>query len=766
MKNLKSKILSIFISILIILSVMPFSALAAPASDIPAEMLDNAFLDALAYTGYNVQAQKNDGSIFIKYTGAVSASIRSNIGYGTGPAGTETISKSGTATGKAPDIAKFEASGLCCASYVSYVYFNFLPNIAGIDTSDITKPTNYRLAAAYDTLASTWVSSGTGRRISFSQSGSTFKPSESIPIGSLVSFKDSSGNIKHVAIYAGAYGGKHFITHVGNENGPEFCTIEGMTKGGTPQTVNQIVTPNFVNPTGIIEVNKKDTDGNDLSGAYFVATSTKDASKQYLIGPTVKGYAKSEYLPYGTYTVKETVFPTNYRSYGQTQWTVTVNSSNKGVVSFNAVNELIPGNIKIVKTSEDDKVNGLEFTISGNGVNKTVQTDNNGEIILKDLKPGEYTVSELVYDTYIPQQSQKITVASGKTATVIFNNELRRGELTITKTAEDGFVENIEFNLKGTSLSGEEVDMFAVSDSEGKAYFKDIPIGTYTVTELNVLEQYVVPEEQNITIEWNTVADITFENKLIRGKVEGNKTDQDGNAIENAEFGLFKSGETEFIKENAINVTTSDETGAFIFDSIPFGKWIIKELSCPEQFVMTDELYEINIAKDGEVLSLGVVNKRVLGIVKVTKLNKADTNQKLSGAEYELYYDADNNGVFDPAIDTLIGELCETETGIYELNNLEYGGYFLYESKAPDKFQKDNRYFYFEIKEDGKTVIVENEKGIGFVNEPIPEPVTDTPTAPKTGDNSKIFLFGFIAIVSFLLMIACAFVLIKKRNKV
>lgn len=316
MKNLKSKILSIFISILIILSVMPFSALAAPASDIPAEMLDNAFLDALAYTGYNVQAQKNDGSIFIKYTGAVSASIRSNIGYGTGPAGTETISKSGTATGKAPDIAKFEASGLCCASYVSYVYFNFLPNIAGIDTSDITKPTNYRLAAAYDTLASTWISSGTGRRISFSQSGSTFKPSESIPIGSLVSFKDSSGNIKHVAIYAGAYGGKHFITHVGNENGPEFCTIEGMTKGGTPQTVNQIVTPNFVNPTGIIEVNKKDTDGNDLSGAYFVATSTKDASKQYLIGPTVKGYAKSEYLPYGTYTVKETVFPTNYRSYG------------------------------------------------------------------------------------------------------------------------------------------------------------------------------------------------------------------------------------------------------------------------------------------------------------------------------------------------------------------------------------------------------------------------------------------------------------------
>lgn len=214
--------------------------------------------NALAYTGYDVQGQKNDGTIFKVFSNAAPASVRSNIGYGTGPAGTETVTKAGTATGLAPDIAKFESNGLCCASYVSYVYFNYLPNIAGIDTSGIIKPTNYRSPVAYDTLASSWVSAGTGRRISFSQSGSSFAPSESIPIGSIVSFKDSSGAIKHVAIYAGAYGGKHFITHVGNDNGPEFCTIEGMTKGGTPQTVNQIVVPNFVNPTGTIEVYKKD----------------------------------------------------------------------------------------------------------------------------------------------------------------------------------------------------------------------------------------------------------------------------------------------------------------------------------------------------------------------------------------------------------------------------------------------------------------------------------------------------------------------------
>ena len=765
MKRFKNKILAIFITILIILSVMPLSVFAAPASDIPKEMLDNVFLDALAYTGYDVQAQKNDGSIFIKYTGSVAATIRSDIGYGTGPSGTEMVSKSGTATGKAPDIAKFEANGLCCASYVSYVYFNYMPNIAGMDTSDVPKPTNYRLAAAYDNLATSWVSRGTGRRISFSQSGSTFKPSENIPIGSLVTFKDSSGDIKHVAIYAGAYDGKHFITHVGNERGPEFCTIEGMTKGGTPQTVNQIVTPNFINPTGIIEVNKKDTDGNALSGAYFVATSTKDSSKQYIIGPTVNGYAKSEYLPYGTYKVIETVFPTNYRSYGQTEWTVSVDYSNNGIVKFTAVNELIPGDIRIQKKSEDNKISNIEFTVSGNGINKTVQTDNNGEIILKDLKPGEYTVSELTYDTYIPQEAQKITVVSGKTATVVFNNELCRGDLVITKTSEDGFVENIEFNLEGVSLSGEEIDMYAISDNEGKAYFKDIPIGTYRVSELNVPEQYVTPEEQTVIIEWDKVTETIFENKLIRGKVEGIKTDQDKNAIEGAEFGLFRSDETEFIKENAIALTASDETGVFIFDGIPYGKWAIKELSCPEQYVMSDQIYDINITKDGEILSLGVVNKRVSGAVKVVKVNKANTEERLSGAEFELYLDTDSNGAFDPNIDTVIGNLAETETGIYMLEGLEYGGYFLYESKAPDKFQKDDKYYYFEIKEDGKLVTIENEKGVGFSNAPIPIPETDIPTAPKTGDNSNVFLFVFISMASLLLMIICSFGLKKKPNK-
>ena len=386
------KWLSMLLTAVMLVAALPISAFAAPASGIPANMLDNVYLDALAYTGYNVQAQKDDGTIFIKTGSSVSASIRSGIGYGTGPSGLETNS------GGAPDIARFRSNGLCCASYVSYVYYNYMPNVAHINTATVPCPSNPRSATAYNTAANGWVDSGKARRISFTQSsdGSNFNPSEEIPIGSLIVFKHiPTGSVAHVAIYAGYYNGKHIVTHVGNDRGPEFSTIVGMSKGDYPEAVVQVVVPEFVEAYGSIEVQKNDTNGKGLAGAYFVATSQKDGT-QYLIGPTdASGHGSSiERIPYGQYTVKETVFPANYHAYGQTEWTVTVSAANNGVVRFTAVNEEIPGNVKIVKESEDGKISGIRLNISGNGVNEDVVTGSDGSITVKDLKPGTYTVSE------------------------------------------------------------------------------------------------------------------------------------------------------------------------------------------------------------------------------------------------------------------------------------------------------------------------------------------------------------------------------------
>ena len=84
-----------------------------------------------------------------------------------------------------------------------------------------------------------------------------------------------------------------------------------------------------------------------------------------------------------------------------------------------------------------------------------------------------------------------MTVLAGQTATVSFNNVLRRGDLTVTKTSEDGLVEGVKFHLYGTSVSGLAVDEFAVTNSKGVATFKDVLIGSgYTLEEVDTAHRY------------------------------------------------------------------------------------------------------------------------------------------------------------------------------------------------------------------------------------------------------------------------------------
>lgn len=66
------------------------------------------------------------------------------------------------------------------------------------------------------------------------------------------------------------------------------------------------------------------------------------------------------------------------------------------------------GSCQIVKTSEDGKVDGIQFTVSGNGVNQTVTTANGGKFQLDNLMPGVYTVTEQSIDKYVPQEVHRV----------------------------------------------------------------------------------------------------------------------------------------------------------------------------------------------------------------------------------------------------------------------------------------------------------------------------------------------------------------------
>jgi LPXTG-motif cell wall-anchored protein len=131
--------------------------------------------------------------------------------------------------------------------------------------------------------------------------------------------------------------------------------------------------------------------------------------------------------------------------------------------------------------------------------------------------------------------------------------------------------------------------------------------------------------------------------------------------------------------------------------------------------VLSDTEYSTVIDKDGAVVEIEVANTRIRGNVQLTKVDKDYPDNHLSGAVFEVYQDTDGDQKLGKD-DTLLGTLEELTGGVYQMDSLLYGGYFVKEKTAPTGFVLDENAYYFAISENGKTVTVENEAGKGFLN--------------------------------------------------
>ncbi len=224
--------------------------LAAP---VEFDIEDNIYLDALTYTGYNMQKHLDDGLMWTYVLSAEKAGKGwlSDITFGSGSTGLET-----TAEGL-PDIEHFEMGGFVCASFATYVYFNYLPNVAGVDTSCLTLPGHTPSANSFYEAAKQWLADGYTRNIGFDVSetgeGIVFEPHEEIPIGSILVFHDyyqpGKTTADHITVYVGEKNGYHWVIQTGNKNGPEFCAVERFKFGPDPMWPMAI----FTTPTCVYE---------------------------------------------------------------------------------------------------------------------------------------------------------------------------------------------------------------------------------------------------------------------------------------------------------------------------------------------------------------------------------------------------------------------------------------------------------------------------------------------------------------------------------
>ena len=367
------------------------------------------------------------------------------------------------------------------------------------------------------------------------------------------------------------------------------------------------------------------------------------------------------------------------------------------------------GSAKIVKVSEDGKVDGITFRIQGEGIDKTVKTANGGVFQLDNLKPGAYTVTEAEYEQYEPQEVRRITVVSGQVTTVTFSNTLRRGDLTVKKTAEDGLTGGMKFRLYGTSLSGIEVNEYAVTDKNGVATFKDVLIGTgYTLEEVDTPTRYVVPEKQTAAIEWNKVTNKSFDNVLKKFNVTVTKSDSEkglsqGDAsLAGAVYGIYKGNQL-------IDTYTTDANGQFTTKYYICGDdWTIREISPSEGYLINTEslhigaeakLYtvEYNIAKPLD--SYEDIIKGKVAIIKHCDDGTTKIETPEVGAEFEVYLKA--AGSYENAKETERDILVCDEHGFAETKDLPYGEYTVRQIKGWDGKELLAPFTVF-VSEDGK----------------------------------------------------------------
>ena len=169
-----------------------------------------------------------------------------------------------------------------------------------------------------------------------------------------------------------------------------------------------------------------------------------------------------------------------------------------------------------------------------------------------------------------------------------------------------------------------------------------------------------------------------------------------------------------------------------------YGKWIVREIEQPKGFVLDEKAYEVNISKAEQVVEIEIVNEYVHGNIRLTKVDAEYPDNKLTGATFEVYKDTNENGKIDDG-DELIGNLEETETGIYEMKELLYGKYIVRETKAPEGFLLDKGEYSVFIEKDETTYSVENKAGVGFIN----EAMRGTLKIVKTSSDGKVKGFAF-----------------------
>ncbi|MCY8955166.1 choice-of-anchor A family protein, partial [Bacillus cereus] len=371
------------------------------------------------------------------------------------------------------------------------------------------------------------------------------------------------------------------------------------------------------------------------------------------------------------------------------------------------------GHLQIKKVDENDGnivLKDAKFDVidKDNNVVATVTTNEKGIAEVKDLPLGDYFVKEInAPEGYIKVDTPvKVTIDNTNVIELVMKNtrKVENGQFKLLKKdSESGqLLPGAKFDV--IDKDGKVVETI-VTDDKGEALSKQLPVGSYTLKEVEAPKGYELSSSSvSVDVEANKVVTVDVVNKKIPEKVTGQfeivKVDAEDRTkvLSDAEFEVYKDGKK-------VAELKTDESGKVMSPKLPLGEYTVKEMKAPAGYKLSNKEWKVTIQNEKEVVKVEAENEKILGSLQIIKMDDKDQTKRLAGAEFTLN-DAKGNVVKEG--------ITTDKSGTVKVDGLVPGEYTLEETKAPEGYELTKQIIHVTV--DGEKVVdvkVTNSKSLG-----------------------------------------------------
>lgn len=564
------------------------------------------------------------------------------------------------------------------SAHINKTFTDYFGN-AQTATADMYKSVKFQLA--YKDGNSYKFVKATGKDGSYSFTDLASQATELTP-------NSKDGTIDITGLPEGSYEWREISTADGYMISSKKAITVSADKTATTEFINKASAPD----KGKITIHKRDAETRaDLEGAKFEVAAAEDiyVGNGYCIYPKgtvidtittgtdgIAETTKALYKGY-SYTVTEIEAPKGYSiSDEPTQTIKLVEQQAEFVVDFDNEQNTIPFEITKTDISTGELIPDCTFEILNENNEQVITgtTDENG-IAHFQLAIGKYFYREIsapdiyeIDDTPYPFEiTENDDIVKAK-----MTNKKKSGSIKVTKSTTGNLnIEGIKFFATGISDTNKDMKFEATTDENGVALFDKLVIGKYTVTEdgSTVPAAYLTADEQEVTVEYNTTAEVKVTNEEKTGSIKVQKRTEGQKNVEGITF--YLKGTSDSGREINIPATT-DKDGVAVFENVPVGTYMVieDEETVPYGYLVADEKKVTVIYS--ETVDAEIINNEQTGTIKVHKRTEGDLN--ISGITFYL------KGTSDSGREINIPATTDKD-GVAVFENVPVGTYMVIEDE-------------------------------------------------------------------------------------